>query len=111
MKKKVLVYDNEVGYYKMLKEKIKEGFEFIAYAGQAGTKGFDAIAFFLQDKIEALDIARLCDNSIPFILAAHNSHAGIRHENNMYIINISLPVTDILDMLKQIFNELREPQV
>ncbi len=111
MKKKVLVYDTEMGYYNLLKEKIKEGFEFIAYAGQAGTKGFDAIAFFLHDKIEALDIARLYDNSKPFILAADNLKEGMKHDRNMYVINISLPLTDILNMLRDIFKDLGKTPV
>jgi hypothetical protein len=106
MKKKVLVYDNEVGYYNLLVNSIKEGFEFTLYSGQGSGAGFDVIMFFLHDKIEALDIARLYDASKPFILAADNSHAGIRHDSNMYVLNLSLPQDDIMDMLNSIFNEL-----
>ncbi|SFQ77870.1 hypothetical protein [Flavobacterium akiainvivens] len=110
MKKKVLVYDSEVGYYNLLKNNIKDGFEFDICNGCANSKGFDAVAFFMHDKIEALDIARLYSNDKPFILAADNGHAGIKQEENMYVINTSLPHDDILKMLKGIFNEL-QPQM
>jgi hypothetical protein len=108
MNKTILVYDTEGVYFNLLKDRVKGGFEFVAYAGQQQSKGFDAIAFFLHDTIEALDISRLYDRSKPFILASYNSRSGITHENNMYVINMSLPVTEILNMLNAIFNELKE---
>jgi hypothetical protein len=111
MRKKVLVYDNEVGYFNLLVKSLTDGFEFIFYTGQQVVDSFDIVAFFMHDNIEALDIARLYDAGKPFILAADNSHAGIKHENNMYVINTALPREDILKMLRKIFKELAQPAV
>ncbi|MES2487555.1 MAG: hypothetical protein V4581_16615 [Bacteroidota bacterium] len=106
MKIKVLVYDSEIGYYLLLKNNILKGFEFVLYTKAEDSMGYDAVAFFLNNKIEAIDMLRLYDESKPFVLGANNGHSYVQHRDNAYIINIALPHNKIVACFKTLFNEL-----
>lgn len=108
MKEKVLVYDNAKGHYRQLIQKMHSAFEFELYTGNKSSDGFAAVIFFLNDKIEVLHINSLYNANMPFVLVAPNGHMGIKHENNMYVINMLMPVKHILNMLTQLLAELQQ---
>ena len=106
MKIKVLVYDSEVGYYLLLKNNILKGFEFVLYNQADKNMSYDAVAFFLNNKIEAIDMLRLYDANKPFVLGANNGHDYVQHRDNAYIINTALPHNKIIACFKNLFKEL-----
>ncbi|MFP9100696.1 hypothetical protein ACLI09_16725 [Flavobacterium sp. RHBU_24] len=69
MKMKVLVYDNQIGYYKMLVDSLGKDISFILYDTLLPEVKFDVVTFFMGDELEAHDMAKLSNMSLPFILA------------------------------------------
>lgn len=67
----ILVYDNQQGYYDLLRAEIS-GFVFTLY--KSGNKNnvskYDVVIFFLSDELELIDLAKLYDGNVPFILAS-----------------------------------------
>jgi len=106
MKMKVLVYDNELGYYQMLKDNIVTGFDFVLYRNGQTSKGFDVVVFFLNNQIEAIDMLKLYNEDIPFVLGIINGHNNIQHRDNAYIINIAQTYDEIEASMRNLFNEL-----
>jgi hypothetical protein len=102
------VHDNARAHYKLLIQKVHSAFEFELYAGSKNSNGFAAVIFFLNDKIEALNINNLYDPDKPFVLVAPNGHTGIKHDDNMYVINMLLPANNILKMLARLLAELQQ---
>lgn len=82
---KILVYDNQVGYFELLSSSFP-GYAFALYK-PGKNKRYDAIVFFLHDEIELLDMVRLYTGDIPFILASANTKAGSKNMKNLYTVD------------------------
>ena len=69
---KILVYDNQLAYFKLLKTNLSGSYTF-TLSDLNSVKGFDSeynmVLFFVNDEIELLDFARLYRGEIPFMLA------------------------------------------
>jgi hypothetical protein len=103
---KVLVYDNELGYYQMLRESIKDGVDFILHSIKSNLKEYDAIVFFLSSAIEAIDLAKLHRDDMPFVLAANNGHNFVQYRDNTCIVNLAQTRDEIIYEFKILFSEL-----
>lgn len=114
MKKEVLVYDNQTGYYDMLKSKLKEGFEFILFTRgmKRMASEFDAVLFFLHEEMELMDLMTMYRNKVPLILGLSKSYdaAGDMGEN-VYPLNLQQTQKGIIESLKAIFNKLAIPAI
>jgi hypothetical protein len=106
METKVLVYDNEVGYYHLLKDVISDGFEFTLYNNSDNNSRYDVVVFFMHDEIEVMDMVKLYRRDIPFVLGADNGHTYIQHRDNAHIINTALSRDEIIETFIQLFKEI-----
>ena len=91
MKKKVLVYDNQLGYYQLLNETLKSGsYDFQLFNnGKDYKDGYDAVVFFLHDEIELLDLAKLYNPQTPFVLGSSKRNDEIDGKTNMFTVDLS----------------------
>jgi hypothetical protein len=111
MKKKVLVYDNQLGYYELLNDTVRSGYDFLLYDKSKGHKdGYDAVAFFLHDELELLDMVNLYVPEIPFVLGAtKKGNSYLRGREAVFIVDISQTKDEIVENLQAIFNEISQP--
>lgn len=91
MKKRVLVYDNQKGYYDLLKDTLRAGYDFRLFNNGNDVKDeYDAVVFFLHDEIEFMDMVKLYNPEKPFVLgssARRNEH--LDKKVNMVTIDLS----------------------
>lgn len=109
MKKEVLVYDNQTGYYDMLKSKLKEGFDFILFKSDMArvVKEFDAVLFFLHEDLELIDLSRLYNAKIPLILGLSKTVFDANATmDNVYTFNLQQTKHGLLKSLRSIFKNL-----
>ncbi|MXN90984.1 hypothetical protein GR160_07060 [Flavobacterium sp. Sd200] len=108
MKKKVLVYDNQLGYYEMLVRTIKKGYEFFLYKNKSDAdEEYDAIAFFLHDEIEHLDMVRVYRPELPFVFAIGNKQdASLKTPDNVFIIDLDRTKGAIVKKFKDVFRQI-----
>ena len=106
MKKKVLVYDNQLGYYELLNETLNsESYDFQLFNNRKDyTNGYDAVVFFLHDEIEFLDLAKLYNPEMPFVLgSSKKSNNGLIDKANMFTVDLSLTKDGIEQEFKEVF--------
>ena len=107
MKKKVLVYDNQLGYYELLNETLKSGsYDFRLFNnGYDYTDGYDAVVFFLHDEIEFLDLVKLYNPKMPFVLgSSKKSNNGVIDNANMFTVDLNLTKDGIEQEFKEVFD-------
>jgi len=107
MKKKVLVYDNQMGYYQLLNETLKSGsYDFqLFHNGSHNKDGYDAVVFFLHDDIEFLDLAKLYNPQTPFVLGSFKkSNPGVDSKTNIFTVDLSQTKDGIEKKFKEVFN-------
>ena len=108
MKKKVLVYDNQLGYYKMLVENLGKEISFILYDALLPEIKFDAVTFFMGDELEAHDIAVLSGMNLPFILAtSKNGFQNTPGTKDIFHIDLRKTKDVILEKIQEIFSALQ----
>jgi len=106
MKKKVLVYDNQLGYYDLVNDTVKNGYDFFLYKKEHEEQ-YDAVVFFLHDDLELLDMVKLYDPEIPFILGtSKKSTSYLKGKDTVFIIDISLTRDEIVQNLVSAFNKV-----
>jgi hypothetical protein len=108
MMMKVLVYDNQVGYFSLLTDTLSEGYDFLLYNKRANYDDrYDAVIFFLHDDLELLDMVKLYNPEIPFILGAtkKGSHY-LQGKEMLFTIDISQTKDEIEKNLQTIFNKI-----
>jgi|GEM_PF-2041190 len=107
MKKKVLVYDNQLGYYKMLVENLGKDVSFILYDTMMPEIKFDAVTFFMGDELEAHDMAKLANMSLPFILATSKKAVESAAETKgIYHIDLRRTKDVLLQMITEVLHAL-----
>lgn len=108
MKKKVLVYDNQLGYHSLLKDTVKQGYDFLLFDKKENhNEHYDAVVFFLHDDLELIDMVRLYDPEIPFILGTSKKNVDFLEDNGIvYTIDISRTKDKIEKKLQAVFKEI-----
>ncbi len=107
MKKKVLVYDNQLGYYKMLVENLGKEISFILYDSLLPEIRFDAVTFFMNDELEAHDMVVLHGMNLPFILATSKSGIDVAAgTQNIFHIDLRKTRDVLLEKIKDVFSTL-----
>ncbi len=108
MKKRVLVYDNQLGYYELMTQVVDYGYDFFLFNKKISIKdAYDAVVFFLHDDLELLDMVKLYDPQIPFILGTSKKTNAYLHEGEaVFILDISNTKDDIERNLQAIFNDI-----
>lgn len=100
----VLVYDNQLAYYELLKFNFSDSCNFELFSlenSDANGVLYDVIVFFLYDELELLDFIKLYNKDIPVIfgISPKDKEEEIAIEDNIYYLH--------LDKLKdEIINEL-----
>lgn len=109
IKKNVLVYDNQMGYYKMLVDSMSKDVSFVLYdALLLPNAPFDAITFFMNDELEAHDMALLRGMKLPFILAtSRNGVAKPLDSPDIFHIDLRKTRDVLLDSIADVFNILQ----
>ena len=112
MKKKVLVYDNQLGYYELLKDAVSNSYDFLLFSKRLNHKEkYDAVAFFLHDDLELLDIANVYEPAVPFILGTSkrgNGYIKSNDTNSVFTVDISQTKDEIVNNLQIIFSEISQ---
>jgi len=110
MKKKILVYDNQLGYYDLLKRTIKNGFEFSLFdENYHFLNSEDIVIFFLYDELELLDLVKLYREDVPFIVGCSKTHQHcLSGKENIYTINLGQTKDEIIKSLYEIFNIIQQ---
>lgn len=110
MKKKVLVYDNQLGYYQLLNETLKSGsydFQLFDNTENDYKNRYDAVVFFLHDDIELLDMAKLYNPQTPFVLGmSKNSKDGTSAKENMFTVDLNQTRNGIEKKFIEVFDTL-----
>ncbi|RZJ58623.1 MAG: hypothetical protein EOO45_26660 [Flavobacterium sp.] len=104
---KVLVYDNEGGYYDLLKNSVKgNGINFRKYNSDEIDDDCDAVVFFLNDKLEMMDFVRLCKDGSPIIFGApfYDDDKDIdASDEKIFYVNLRRHRKEISKNLKTLF--------
>ena len=109
MKKKILVYDNQLGYYNLLKDSFKKGYTFLLYGKEYNvySKNEDAIVFFLDDNIELLDLIKLYREDIPFIIGCSHTDAHcLNDKENIYNVSLMQTKDSIIMQLSKLLENI-----
>jgi len=109
MKKRILVYDNQLGYYNLLKESFKKGYTFILFSNDYSVygKNEDAIIFFLDDDIELIDLIKLYRDDIPFIIGCSHADAHcLTGKENIYNVGLMQTKDKIIKQLGKILDNV-----
>lgn len=113
MKKKVLVYDNQLGYYDLLNDAVRNGFDFLLFDKNIYKEvRYDAVVFFLHDDIELLDMVKLYDPSVPFVLGTcKKSGRCFKDKETVFTIDVSETKDEIVRNLQTAFTEISQMNV
>lgn len=109
MKKKILVYDNQLGYYNLLKDNFKKGYTFSLFNEDYSVynKNEDAIVFFLDDDIELIDLIKLYRDDIPFIVGCSHADAHcLNGKENIYNVSLMQTKDKLIKQLGKILNNV-----
>lgn len=108
--KEVLVYDSQLGYYEMLKSRLKEGFNFVLFT-RGMTKiaeEFDAVLFFLHEDIELIDLSRLYNAKVPIIIGLSKDVAEETTQGNIYTLNLQQTKKGLIKRVRMLLKKLRD---
>jgi len=103
----ILVYDNQLGYYDLLREELRTGYVFTLYPSYTDDSPakHDAVIFFLNDGIELIDLAKLYDEKLPFILASTKiTGDGLLKRENLFNVNLNLTKDALVKEFKKILD-------
>lgn len=106
--KEVLVYDSQLGYYEMLRSRLKEGFNFVLFTrGMTKVADFDAILFFLHEDIELVDLSGLYHTKVPLIIGLSKKTDGETGQDNVYTLNLQQTKKGLINSVRQLLRKLR----
>ena len=107
MKKKVMVYDNQVGYYNLLNDTVKNGYEFLLFTnGNNYEDGYDAVVFFLHDEIELIDLVKLYRPETPFVLGSSKRSSYMASRGNVFTVDLGQTKDGIEKNLIEVFETI-----
>lgn len=89
----VLVYDNQLAYYKLLISNFSGKYNFTRFTSKdtASTDVvYDVMMFFLQDELELLDFIKLYNKTVPMVLclALRDKEEWPVIEENIYYLHL-----------------------
>lgn len=108
--KEVLVYDSQLGYYEMLRSRLKEGFNFVLFT-RGMTKiaeEFDAVLFFLHEDIELIDLSALFHAKVPLIIGLSKNAENDARQENVYTLNLQQTKKSLINSVRLLLKKLRE---
>ena len=105
MKKEVLVYDNQLGYYNLLKDTFKGDYKFSLFKEGQGEQPEkkDMVVFFLHDEIELIDVAKLYTEDVPFVVGCSKIRHCLQEMKNIYTVSLIQTKDEIIKSLLEVF--------
>lgn len=112
MSMNILVYDNQVGYYQLLRDTMAREMNVSRFSGSKSCRDYQVLVFFMTDEMELLDFMKLYKQNIPVIFASSGdvskSLDTLNKEGNIYYLNLSQHKENIEKHIKQLFSSLLE---
>ena len=105
-KRRVLVYDNQKYFLRLLKYEFQEDFAFDLYGSfeysERVLKDYFVIIFVIYSEGELFDFIKICGKEIPLIVCTYNKKILISMEDleNIFLIDTSILKSEILNELK-----------
>lgn len=98
----VLVYDNQMAYYELLRTNFSGKHNIMYYPflnGKSPDYVCEVIIFFLHDELELLDFVKLYNKDIPVILGigGEAKFEGFTSEGNIYYLHLDKLKQEILE--------------
>ncbi|MFL9845310.1 hypothetical protein [Flavobacterium rhizosphaerae] len=87
MKKKILVYDRQFGYYKLIKE-LKKEYDFSLSGTDIAHNGYEGMVFIMSDALEMPAFVQLFREDIPILLGIRgrgNNNGMLQNDNVVYL--------------------------
>jgi hypothetical protein len=105
-KRKVLVYDNQKYFLRLLRYEFQEDFTFDIYRSfeyfDSVLKDYSVIIFVIYSEEELLDFIKICGKGIPLIVCTYNKKIllGMEGLDNIFLLDTSILKSEILNELK-----------
>lgn len=98
----VLVYDNQMAYYELLRTNFSGSHKIMYYSlliSKSSDYVCDVMIFFLHDELEMLDFVKLYNKDIPVILGIGGAakFEGVSAEGNIYYLHLDKLKEEILE--------------
>jgi hypothetical protein len=111
MKKTILVYDNQLGYYNLLKENFKHDYKLVLFNKdyKLYSVGEDATVFFLHDDIELIDLIKIYRPEVPLVIGCSQPGAHcLSGKKNIYDLSLMQTKDEILRQLGDLLHTIIE---
>jgi len=111
MKKTILVYDNQLGYFNLLKDNFKHDYKLVLFNEdyKLYNIGEDATVFFLYDDIEVIDLIKIYQPEVPLIIGC--SYAGahcLSGKKNIYDLSLMQTKDEIVRQLGDLLHTITD---
>lgn len=108
---KILVYDNQLAYFELLKTYFTGGHQFVLINSntieRAGLE-YDMVLFFVYDEIELLDLAKIHSEEVPYVLGLSGKNMPVGHiaQGNIQYLNVDKLKNELLADIKILLDKL-----
>ena len=108
---KILIYDNQLAYYELMKSNFQSGYEFSLYESESDKSidiEYDMLMFFLYDELELLGFMKLYREDIPVVLglSGMNKINDRRVEGNIYYLHLDKFKEEIIEDVKMLLEKI-----
>lgn len=108
---KILVYDNQLAYFELLKTYFPGDHQFVLINSntieEAGSE-HSMVLFFVYDEIELLDFVKLHSEEMPFVLGISGKNIPVAPmvQGNIQYLNVDRLKTELLADIKILLDKL-----
>jgi hypothetical protein len=108
---KILVYDNQLAYFKLLKTNFNRSYNFILFDSNRMKEvdsEYGMVLFFVNDEIELLDFARLYREEIHLVLAisGRNRPIDFTMKGNIQYLNLDKLKDELISDVTMLLEKL-----
>lgn len=105
---KILVYNNQEGYFSFLKKNINGGNNsLLHYNDKIKTDDINMLIFFMSDSIELADYVKLYRSNIPVVFGYTGPYLEeYKNEENLYYVNLSAPKDTLLRYINAVISKI-----
>jgi len=98
----VMVYDNQLAYYKLLMANFSDRYNFVLYnpsTTQVVENTYSVLMFFLYDEMELLDFIKLYNKNTPAVFATSHKdeEESFNSEGNIYYLHLDKLKDEIIE--------------
>lgn len=116
MRTKILVYDNQLAYYELLRAAFLNNYNFIIAnlnKIESAINEVDMMFFFVYDEIELIDFVKIYREDIPVILGLSGDkiRENLLTQGNIHYLNLNKLKNELIDDISLILNQAKTKKI